>query len=219
MAIPAVSWIQFFSQALPIAATARVRDRAAAVPYRRLALWCTALVLADVVDQVSAVTRGHNLDTAYVALPIEVGLTLWTMAAWQPSELSRLAYVIAIPIMMAAAIAVVLLTDPTVTFVQWVSPFLALLALVSVLHTLVARALMSRSHLTSQGWFWVCMGMGVFWTGFITVPMFANIFLETHRSWVVAAYIARAWVNIGAFLLITWGVLCPLIQARSSGSS
>ena len=214
MAIPAVSWISFAAQVLPIAATAHVRDRKDSVPYRRLAVWCAVLVLADVVDLVSASVIGHNLQTPYFTLPVEVALTIWIMAAWQPTELLRQVYAVMIPVLVAATAIVLTVTDPVVTFLQWVSPSLALLALVSVLHTLVGRALMSRSQLTSQGWFWVCMGMGIFWTGFVTVPMFAGMFLETHRSWVVAAYIARSWVNVGAYLLMTWGVMCPVIRTR-----
>lgn len=219
MAIARVMFVQAASQALPIVAAFAVRGRHQPVPYPRLVFWCAVLVVTDVLALAVAKAFGNNLWMVYVTLPIEVGLVLWLLSEWQPTELLRLTYTLAIPVMGTVVISLLMLTDPTKTFYRWVSPFLALLALVAALQTLVHRALLSRSRLTEQDWFWVCLGMSLFWLGYVSVPVFADAFLVAHEDWVWWAYVSRAYTDIAAFILMSWGIWCQRVPARSLGSS
>lgn len=219
MAIARVMFVQAASQALPIVAAFAVRGRHQPVPYPRLVFWCGVLVVTDVLALVVAKAFGNNLWMVYVTLPVEVGLVLWLLSEWQPNELLRLTYLTAIPVMVTVVASLLVLTDPGRTFYRWVSPFLALLALAAALHTLVNRTLLSRGPLAQQDWFWICLGMALFWLGYVSVPVFADTFLATHEDWVWWAYVSRAYTDIAAFILMSWGIWCQRVPARSLGSS
>jgi hypothetical protein len=219
VAIPLVMFGQAASQALPIVAALKVRGRHQPVPYPRLVFWCGILLVTDVLGLVVAEALGNNLWMVYVTLPVEVGLVLWLLSEWQSTELLRLTYSLAIPVMGTVVVSLLMLTDPAKTFYRYVSPFLALLGLAAALHTLVHRTLLSRGPLIRQDWFWICLGMALFWLGYVSVPVFADTFLVAHVDWVRWAYISRAYTDIVAFLLMSWGVVCQRVPARSFGSS
>ena len=207
MAIPLVLYAASGAQLAPVAAALKVRGRQRPVPYPRIMIWCVFLVFTDVVDRVVTKLIGNNLWTAYLILPVEVGLVLWILSAWQVTPFLQLAYTIMIPVMGVVTAAALLLTDPTFTFYRWVAPFLALLALAASLHTLVYGALQSRNPLPGQDWFWFCLGLSLFWIGYVSLPVFADMFVVSHVEWVRWAYIARAWSNIVAFVVMSWGIL------------
>jgi hypothetical protein len=207
LAIPLVLYAASGAQLAPAAAAFAIRGRQQPVPYPRVVIWCIFLVFTDVVDRVVTRTMGNNLWTAYLILPVEVRLVLWILSAWQVTPFLQLAYTIVIPVMGLMTASLLLLTDPSVTFYRWVAPFLALLALVLSLHTLVYRALLSRKPLQEQDWFWFCLGLSLFWIGYVSLPVFADMFVVTHEEWVRWAYILRAWSNIVAFLVMSWGIL------------
>lgn len=171
------------------------------------------------LDLVVARATGTNEWLAYLTLPIEGSLVLWFLSFWQPLDWLRRLYRGAVPVVLLGT-AIVLMTagDPEI-FGIWISPALALVALAGLLQTLVHRSLVSTESLGRQDWFWVCLGASVFWLGFVSLPPFHRAFVDTRPDWVRVAYTARAWVNIGAFLLVTWGVVCQRIPARSSGRS
>ena len=219
MDLPIIAYVQFVAQALPIIAILVARGRHPSVPYRRIALWCGILILMDVAALISIMRRGYNLDLPYVFLPIEVALSLWIMAAWQASNERARRFLLAIPVVLVLAFGIMLLLGPRHVFPRIVSPGLALVGLSGVLFTWVTRTLESRSQLQYEGWFWVCMGMCLFWMTFISTPIFGEIFLESRRSWVHAANLTRNWVNLAAFLMITWGVLCPRLRPLQPGFS
>ncbi|MFI4978486.1 MAG: hypothetical protein ACHQC8_07430 [Solirubrobacterales bacterium] len=219
MAIARVMFVQAASQALPIVAAFAVRGRHKPVPYPRVVVWCLILIGTDMLALVLAKLLGNNLWLSYVTRPIEVFLTLWVLSLWQPTEYLRLAYSLAIPVVGALVVSVLMLTDPTVTFSRWMAPPLALLALAASLHTLVHRTLLSRAPLARQDWFWICLGMSLFWLGYVSVPVFADAFLATHEDWVWWAYVSRAYTDIAAFILMSWGIWCQRVPARSFGSS
>jgi hypothetical protein len=219
VAIPLIMFGHAVSQAAPIVAAIAVRGRHKPVPYRPIVIWCLALLATDAIDLAVAARYGNNLWTSYVAIPVEVGMALWILSTWQPSEFLRLAYNLAIPVMGTLVVSLLVLTDPSVTFYRWIAPFLGLLALSASLHTLVLRTLISRAPLVRQDWFWICLGMALFWLGDVSVPVFADTFLVTHVDWVRWAYISRAYTDIVAFLLMSWGIVCQRVPARSFGSS
>jgi len=53
----------------------------------------------------------------------------------------------------------------------------------------------------------------------MAVPPFANMMMASHQDIARLAYIFSAWIDILASVLIARGMLCPLPQARSGGSS
>lgn len=219
MAIPAILLAQYVTASLPILAVVIVWGRRPPAPHKGVALWFAFMIATGALDVVAARATGTNEWLGHLTLPIEVSLVLWYLSFWQPAERLRRTYRLAVPVVLLGA-AIVLMTagDPEI-FDIWISPALALVVLAGLLQTLVHRSLISTESLGRQDWFWVCLGASVFWLGFVSLPPFHRAFVDTHPDWVRVAYMARAWVNIGAFLMVTWGVLCQRIPARSSGRS
>lgn len=213
MNTPIIMYISSVSQALPIVAAFAVWGRHQPAPYPRLILWCLLMLGADVLD-LAVRSLGPNAFTSYIMLPLEVGATLWVLAAWQPTAFLRLVYMMAIAVAGTIVAILLILVDPVKNFDLWIGPSLALLALVGVLHTLVHRALISGGLLTEQGWFWVCLGIGLFWLCFISVPPFYAAYIHTDMRMIVRVLIVRAWVVMACFLFITWGIVCQKRQAR-----
>lgn len=177
------------------------------------------MFVSGAVDLTVAELAGRNEWVSVVTVPLEVSVVLLLLAEWQPTHFLRLAHLVAVPIALLGTAVVMLAAGDVGAFSIWIAPGLALLALAGLLQTLVHSSLLSTESLMRQDWFWVCLGAAVFWLGFVTVPPFHRAFVESHPDWVRLAYLARAWVNIGAFLMVTWGVLCQRIPARYSGHS
>ena len=219
MAIPLIAKVQFACQALPIVAALTVRDRPRPVLYQRAIIWFCVLMLTDESAVVVGTLTGNNLWLGYLTLPLEVGLFLWMLSVLQPTEYLRTAYSLSVPVIGLVVIALLVLTDPAKTFDRYVAPGLALVTLSASLETLVLRSLESRAPLTQQDWFWLCLGLSLFWLSFVSITIFHQAFIGTHVDWVVTALIARAWVDIVAYSLMAWGLLQPWLRARSFGSS
>lgn len=219
MEIPLVMYATSASQSLPVFTVLLVRGRHPPAPYLRITTWCCFLVLADVFNISVMYLQGNNLWTSYYTLPAEVGLTLWILAAWQANARMQRLYMYAIVLVVLGTAAVLLATDPAVTFEVWVAPTLALIALAKSVHTLVHRSLLSRQPLTTQAWFGVCLGLSLFWLLSVPMPPFANAILNQNIKWVDVVYQARAWVMIVSFMLMSWGILCSRDQTAFSGRS
>ena len=181
----------------------------------RVAAWCTLMVLSEVLNVVAGMMSGSSLWVSYFILPIEVCMTFWILTVWQPNERLRWLYRLAIRVVVVLSVVLLLVTDHVVAFEQWIAPMLALVALVAVVHTLILKSLRSEQLLTSQDWFWICMGMALFWLMFAPMPPFADALLASNLDWVRLAYLARAWIIIVAFALMSWGILCPRVLTRS----
>lgn len=207
-----------FAAALPIAVVALVWGRRLPAPYGRLVLFCLALLVSGLVEHLLARQGVTNLWVSYFALPLDVSLMLWMLAEWQDRPLARRVYRLAIPVVLAGTGVMLVATDPRMTFDVWTWPGLTLVALIAVAHTLVTRTLDSRAPLTEQGWFWVCLGLALFWISSVPLPAFAQAVIVQRQEWVVRAYVVRAWILIGAFAVICWGVRQPRTHLLSGHS-
>ncbi len=208
MAIPIILRIAVASQVVPLGATLAVRGRHPPAVYRRVAIWCCLLILFDVLSFVASLVFGENLWLTWFSEPIESAVTIWILMAWQASDGRMRFYRAAIPILLVVVAALLLLTKPERTFSTWIGPGIALVTLIAGLQTLIERTLLSREILTRQDWFWVCLGLTVFWACYVPVAPFARAMLTMHQDWVVTAYLVRAYVMVASFLVITWGILC-----------
>src|SRR5262245_2439329 len=162
--------------------------RRPSAPHLRVAAWCTVLILSDVIMVIAALLYGSNLWVSYFMMPVEACMTFWILELWQPDDRLRRFYRLVLRVVALLSAIVILATDRVVAFEQWIAPALALVSLAAVVHTLVHRSLRSEQLLTSQDWFWICLGMALFWLMFAPLPPFADALLESNLDWVRLAY-------------------------------
>lgn len=209
MDVPLIIKATHFAPLAPMLVVGAAWGRNFPAPFGRLLLVCLALMASSAAEVVLAAQGRNNLWLSWYAMPVDVSLMLWTLEYWQTRPVARRIYRLAIPAVILFTAVMVLATDPTRTFDVWTWPLLALAGLSAAVHTLVVRSLGSRSPLGVQDWFWVCLGLIVFWISSVPLPAFAQAVINTRESWVISVYVVRAWVLIGAFVLITWGVRQP----------
>lgn len=219
MPYPAVLYAASLSQALPLVAGWMCRGRRPPAPVRLVLWWCAALLATDALSIAVARAQGNNTSLQYAAVPIQSGLVLWALSGWQWHEVFRLAYRIAVPVLGGATAAVLLMRPPEPMFDEVVAPIHALVLLAASLYTLLQRALRAEGGIAWQAWFWICLGLSLYYAGSVAIRPFARALLAAEVDWVRQAYFARAWTSIFAFVLITLGILCLRFRSVSGGRS
>ena len=217
--VPWVLHAATLTQVLPLLAAARYRTR---LPPPRLwvAVWCVALLLGDAVQWWFRTRAESNLWVQYIAVPVQNATMLWALSLWQEDPVSRLAFRVAIPLYLAALLALIPAVEVATTFNQITWPFQAFLLLAGSLYTLVKRSLGEPDRVTSRDWFWITLGTSLFFAFRMALPPFVELVLPSNRDLARFAYVVSSWADIVAYVLIARGMVCPLPpQARSGGFS
>lgn len=219
MALPVALHLAAASQALPLLAALTRWGRPVPVPARWVLAWCALLTVTDAASLAVNLAHRENLWLQWLAVPLGSAFVLWGLSGWQASDLLRLAYRLAIPALALATGGAVLGLGPEPLFEQVVSPIHALVLLAASVHTLVHRALGAEGTLVGEPWFWMGLGLSLYFAASVAIGPFAVALLSSNVEWVRQAYIARAWISVLAFVLIATGNLCPLFRRRSGGRS
>jgi len=178
-----------------------------------------ALVAGDLAQLWFRGGGTNNLWVQYIVVPLHNAIMLWTLSLWQEDPVSRLAFRVAIPLDLLALLALIPAVQSAATFNQFTWPFQALVLLAGSLFTLVTRAIREPERVTSRDWFWITLGTSLFFAFRMALPPFVELMLTTNRELTRLAYVVSAWADIVAYILIARGMVCPLPQARSGGSS
>lgn len=218
MRTPLINLIAIYAQALPFLGVLRDRAR---LPAARgwVVIWCAILLAADLVALLVARLEGYNLWLVYVYVPLSHAVILWTLSLWQPNALLVLAYRIAIPFSLVLVLALLFTENPVTAANNFGIPALRLLALTAAAATLVTRSAATLEPVARQDWFWITLGVAVYFAVGVALQPFVTLFLAERLDLVDLAYRTKAWTDVGAFLLITRGMLCPLPPTPSGGSS
>jgi hypothetical protein len=215
MSIPALIYVVSAAQGLPVIAVAFVGGRQPLVSHKRLAIMGSVLVFGDALSVLATALFHYNLWIQWFMMPLEMLMTLWILASWHSPRFRRVYATVGIMVSVLVGLFLTL-PDRSRIFEQWLAPVIALMALVATVHTLVLLSVESFAPLTRQDWFWVCIGLALFWLMYVPIAPFADALVGSNTDWVMTAYIARAWVCLFSFLLMSWGVLCPRVLTRSS---
>jgi hypothetical protein len=216
--IPWVLHAAALAQALPPVAALRLGTRLP--PARRwVVAWCLVMLASDAAQLWARGAEGNNnnLWVQYIAVPLYNVIMLWALSLWQEHPVSRLAFRIAIPIFIAALVTLMSIVGWSAAYSTVAAPFQSLLLLASALYTLVRNAVRDPGGVTRHDWFWVTLGVSLFYGLRVALPPFAAMLVATHPDLVRMAYFVQAYADIAAFLLIARGILCPLPPARFGG--
>jgi hypothetical protein len=219
MAIPAVLHAAAASQLGPLLGALAWWGRRPPIALRWILVWCALLVLGDALYLATAYAQGHNLWLQYVTEPAQATAALWALALWQNHFTLALAQRLAIPLLVLVTAGTAAFAPGVPSFDLFLAPLYALVLLAAALTTLLRRALTSEGHLLRQDWFWASLGIALYAGVDVAVQPFAQALVVPHPDWVRQVYLAKAWIDILAFGLVTVGVLCPRFLHRSSGRS
>jgi hypothetical protein len=217
MRIPLILYVAWASTALPVLAGLRggLRDGS------RMAVWLWAFLLVSVnaLALLLASRAQNNHWLIYLSTPLEGVAVVAALIGWQTRDLGRLVLRFLLPLYLVAWTVIVLTVEDITTFSLVAGPFSSLILLVALTATFVSRSMRSLEALTKQDWFWVCLGLLIFYgveTGF---PPVALLLGRSRPDLLDAAMMVRSASMIAAMLTVSWGLLCPTTHPQSGGSS
>ena len=187
-----------------IPAFAALLNRVRAPSQRIIAVYCVLGFLQSVYLMVLATGGTHNLWLIHVFVPVQGTMFLWALALWQTRERARITILMAIPLFLAAWLALTLTVESFGGMPRYVKIIEGLLVIAVAAYTLVTRSIHITGPVTSHAWFWVGAAMVMYLSfGAIFSPI-SSLLLPTAPDRV--SIMLR--VN-GVFLII-----CNLMFAR-----
>ena len=210
--------VAVLSQALPGLAALRARRTLTGARIGVVA-WSVIMLLGNAVDYWLASHHQNNHIVSYVAQPITCALVLWVLSRWQVTAKARRVILRLIPVYLVAMLALTLTVEITDTFSLVTESVTSLLILALSLYTLLTCSLAERGRLTRFDWFWICVGMALFYGGDAAFEPFSRAMMASHIELVIAAIDLTSAIEVFALLAIARGMLCPIPPLNSGGSS
>lgn len=208
MRVPLVVLAAMVAEASPLLAQVGLRRRPRGARAWVL-LWCGFLLAMDCWSGWLAARGEHNLWLFYVVTPVSLALALWPLSGWQRSDLWRLTYRVGIVPFVAVWGVLTWLVEDTSAFSQAAEPMAKLVGLAAAAFVLFIRSHHARGDLRRQEWFWISGGMTLYFGASASITPLGALLVGTRPDLVLAAFELKAVLDIGAFLLITRGILCP----------
>jgi hypothetical protein len=218
MRIPLILYLAWGSTALPVVAGLWGGWRTSA-PRTAVWVWALLMVLLNGLGLLLALRNVNNHWLIYLSAPLNGVAVIAAMIGWQSGETGRLGFRILLPLYLVAWTLIVFIVEDIRTFSLVAAPFSSLVLLIAISATFVVRSIQSLEPLTKQDWFWVCIGMLIFYGVDAGFPPVALLLGRSRPDLLSAAAEARAATIIAAMLTVSWGLLCPTTLPQSGGSS
>ena len=224
--VPDIPWqlhAATVAESLPIVAAAVVRRRGGEFPRARLLLlvWCVAVFLSDIAGYLtlsSATANSNpNLWLRAITHPLMQATMMWTLAQWQLRRVWRqvlLATAVVLPVVWLA----IAWEEGIRSFGPNSGTLETIVLLAASLFTLVTRSAFATDRLVREDWFWASLGLSIYYATSAALWSFAQFAYPEHPDLIRLAWRTKATVDILAFLIISYGVLCP-VPRQVSGSS
>src|SRR5260221_988940 len=206
------------AQALPPVAALRCGRRLPAAR-RWIVAWGLVRLLDDGIAFALATQGRHNLWLRYPVGLLEVVILLIALSLWHRDSVGRLALRVAVPVFTLTWVLLVAFVERTDTFGLVTGPLEALVVLSAALVTLLVRVRSQEGGLLQEDWFWVCVGLSLWFGSAAALEPLSRLLVETHPAVVYSASQVKAVVDVLASLIIARGMLCPILPPRSGGPS
>jgi hypothetical protein len=173
-------------------------------------LWCALSFGLDAVQFFFGQFVGHNLWLRLIIAPMQFAAALWVLSLWQNEPTPRKVMRQAITILVPATLAIALLWEGGTSFGDKSGPILQLAQLAACVYTLVSRSVSSMDRLASQDWFWITLGLSLYFAVSVALGPVAMALLPQDQTFLIQVFVFKARADILAFILMTVGMLCPL---------
>jgi hypothetical protein len=146
---------------------------------------------------------------------VQFAVAFWALSLWQtepkPRQVMRQAIVILIPVTLVVA----LLWEGPESFGDKTGPVLQLALLAASVYTLVSRSVASSDRLSREDWFWITLGLSLYFALGVALGPVAMALLQGDTEFLKQVLLFKARADILAFVLMTIGMLCPLPRSLS----
>ena len=213
----AILYLAMVAMLMPIVAAARYGFRQSPARWW-LVVWCVVLFVTDLAQIAVTKASGASLWTQYIITPVEDVIVLLMLSNWQRGDVARLTFRVIAPIFLVAWVLLVLMFERTDNFSVFAHPFQALVMLAATLFTLARGALEETGQVTSRDWFWVTLGLSLFFAPGTALQPFAHEVYPVRPDLVLLAFYGKAAIDVVAFILIARGMRCPPTRMPSGGS-
>jgi hypothetical protein len=182
-------------------------------------VWALLLFLFNALALFLAFRGVNNHWLVYLSTPLIGVAAIVAVIGWQVRQMGRLLLRVLVPLYLAGWTIIVLSVEDMNTFSLVAGPFSSLLLLIAVSATFVTRSTQSFDPLTRQDWFWICLGMLIFYGVEAGYPPVALLLGRARSDLLYTAAQVRAASAIAAMITVSWGLLCPTTLPQSGGSS
>ncbi|HEY7566088.1 MAG TPA: hypothetical protein VH762_00845 [Gemmatimonadaceae bacterium] len=185
-------------------------------PARRwFMLWCLLSFIADGVQFIFGQVVGNNLWLRMIIAPVQVAVAFWALSLWQLDAKPRRVMRQAIFFLIPATIVIAMLWEGPVSFGDKSGPMLQLALLAGCVYTLVSRSVASTVRLAREDWFWITLGLSLYFALGVALGPVAMALLQGNTEFLKQVLLFKARADILAFVLMTIGMLCPLPRSLS----
>lgn len=198
-----------FSQLLPVLGGLPYA-RSLPMPRRWFSLWCLLSVIADGVWFIFGQVAGENLWLRMVTVPVRAAVIFWLLSLWQTSPKPRRVMRQAMAILVPATVPIALIWEGPASFGDKSGPILQLAQLAASVYTLVSRSVASTDKLAREDWFWITLGLSLYFAVNVALGPVAMALLSQDQTFLVEVFIFKARADILAFILMSIGMICPL---------
>jgi hypothetical protein len=184
--------------------------RSLPTPRRWFMLWCLLSVAADGLWFFFGRFVGENLWLRMVTMPGRAAVMFWLLSLWQTGTKSRQLLRHAVVYFVPATLVIALLWEGRSSFGDKSGPLLQLTQLAGSVFTLVSRSVSSDIRLAREDWFWITLGLSLYFAVNVALGPVAMALLSQDQAFLVQVFTFKARADILAFILMTVGMLCPL---------
>ena len=197
---------------------AAVAARRRLTPALRLVAACfVVMFVQDAAGWWMAEREINNLWIGHIGRPLQTLLLLLAFAEWQTGETGRRAVRFAGVGFVLLWFLLLAVEDPR-TFSRFSQPLQAILVVSVAAWTLVRRTVRTFEAPLAEPWFWICAALLLYFGSGAVLGPVSNLLLRSQPELVRIAYLAKAVINIVAYLLVARGILCSQPSGSSGGS-
>ena len=142
-----------------VPAVAALACRVGSPSQRIIAAYCALGFVQSICLTALATSGTPNLWLIHVFVPVQGTLFLWALALWQGRERARITIFMAIPLFLAAWLALTLTVESFDGLPRYVKIIEGLLVIAVAAYTLVTRSLRITGPVTAHAWFWISAAM------------------------------------------------------------
>ncbi|MEO8030876.1 MAG: hypothetical protein ABJC74_07785 [Gemmatimonadota bacterium] len=177
----------------------------------KVGLFCLFLFLFDMLlIAFRHVGSQGNLWLTYFFHPVEVLLGAWLLSDWQVKPGARRVLGYLVSVYLVAVIGLTVLVELPDTFSLITGSLSGVFMLCLALFTLVTNGLAEPGELRRRDWFWLCLGLAVYFSAETGVEPLQRFLIGTDVQAFIRILMASLIVQMTAMLLITRGMMCPV---------